>query len=92
MATLDISGALQAMVAGNTPQAMMERNLATAMFSDRVTTVVDDALKKLEDTTIRVRALEQDGKLTPEQAQMIIDAREDQVTHARRFAASYFAG
>lgn len=92
MATLDISGALQAMVAGNTPQAMMERNLATAMFSDRVTTVVDDALKKLEDTTIRVRALEQDGKLTPEQAQMIIDAREDQVTHARRFAANYFAG
>ena len=91
MATLDISGALQAMVNSNTPQAMMERNMATAMFAGRVTDVVDQAISKFQQTAVDVVALEADGKLTGEQAQLIIEARQAQLENARRFSAGYFS-
>ena len=85
MATLDISGALQSMVNANTPQAMMERHMATAMFSDRVKDVLNDAVKQFEETAVRVRQLETDGVITPEQAQRLIDARQAQLDNAVRF-------
>ena len=91
MATLDISGALQAMVNSNTPAAMMERSMATAMFSDRVNAVVDDAAEKLEATILRVKKLEADGDITPEQAHTLITLRESQAANAEKFAARYFS-
>jgi hypothetical protein len=90
MATLDISGALQAMVNSNTPAAMMERSMATAMFSDRVNDVVDDAAAKLESTILRVKKLEDEGEISPEQAQLLIELRTSQAENAKRFAARYF--
>lgn len=91
MATLDISGALQAMVNSTTPAAMMERNMATAMFSDRVNDVVEDATTKYLRAAQEVKALVDNGDITPEQGQIYLEAREAQLANAKRFSAQYFS-
>jgi len=91
MATLDISGALQAMVNANTPSALMERNMATAMFAGRVTDVVDQAISKFTESAVQAKALEDEDKLTPEQAYLIIEARQAQLENVKRFSAGYFS-
>jgi hypothetical protein len=91
MATLDISGALQAMVAATTPQAMMERNMATAMFAGRVTEVMDSAIDKYLETAKQAKELLDMGIITPETHAAILQAREEQLSNAKRFSAGYFA-
>ena len=91
MATLDISSALQAMVNSTTPAAMMERNMATAMFADRVNGVVNDAASKFLDSAKDVKELVDSQLITPEQGQIIIDARSAQLENAQRFAHQYFS-
>jgi hypothetical protein len=90
MATLDISGALQAMVNSTTPAAMMERNMATAMFANRVNDVVEDANTKYLRAAQEVKALVDNGDITPEQGQVYLEAREAQLANAKRFSALYF--
>lgn len=90
MATLDISGALQAMVNSNTPQAMMERNMATAMFSDRVHAIADSANEKYLAAAQKVKQLVDDEDITPAQGQMYLEAVEAQLTNTKLFAARYF--
>ena len=90
MATLDISGALQAMVSANSPAVRMENNLATAMFSGQVNSVVDGALDKLEASAKSVTELVKSNAITPEQGQIIITGREMQLANAQRFASRFF--
>lgn len=91
MATLDISGALQAMVNSNTPAAMMERNMATAMFAGQVNAVVVDADAKFLAAAKEVKLLVDNGEITPEQGNLIIEARQAQLENAKRFSARYFS-
>jgi hypothetical protein len=91
MATLDISGALQSMVNSTTPAAMMERNMATAMFADRVHAVVEDASAKYLRAATEVKALVDNGDITPEQGQVYLEAREAQLANAKRFSSQYFS-
>jgi hypothetical protein len=91
MATLDISGALQAMVNSNTPQAMMERNMATAMFSDRVHAIADSANEKYLAAAQKVKRLEEVGDITAEQGQMYLEAVEAQLRNTQAFATRYFS-
>lgn len=90
MATLDISGALQAMVNSNTPAAMMERNMATAMFSDRVHAIEDASNEKFLNASAKVKRMVDDEEITPEQGQLYLEAVESQMRNAQRFAARYF--
>ena len=90
MATLDISGALQAMVNSNTPQAMMERNMATAMFSDRVHAIADSANDKYLAAAQKVKRLVDDKEITPEQGQLYLESVESQLRNTQQFAARYF--
>lgn len=91
MATLDISGALQAMVNSNTPQAMMERNMATAMFSDRVHAIADSANEKYLAASLKVKRLVDDGDITPEQGQLYLESVESQLRNTQQFASRYFS-
>lgn len=91
MATLDISGALQAMVNSNTPQAMMERNMATAMFSDRVHAIADSANDKYLAAAQKVKRLVDDGDITPEQGQLYLESVESQLRNTQQFASRYFS-
>jgi hypothetical protein len=90
MATLDISGALQAMVSAGSPQARLENNLATAMFATQVNNVVNEAIDKLEASSKSTHAMSAAGDITPEQAQAIVLAREAQLANAQKFASRYF--
>jgi hypothetical protein len=90
MATLDISGALQAMVNSNTPQAMMERNMATAMFSDRVHAIQDSSNEKYLAASAKVKAMVDADEITPAQGQRYLESVEAQLANADRFASRYF--
>jgi hypothetical protein len=65
--------------------------MATAMFSDKVNAVVDSAIDKSLETSVKVKALVADGTITPEQGEILIAARESQVQNATKFAAGYFS-
>lgn len=90
MATLDISGALQAMVNGSTPAAMMERNMATALFSDKVHAIQDAASEKYLAASAKVKRMVDDQEITPEQGQLYLDSVEAQLKNANSFAGRYF--
>jgi hypothetical protein len=91
MATLDISGALQAMINSTTPAAMMEQNMATAMFSNRVSDVAKLARDTAKATMLEAKALEDEGKLTPEQSQWLIECAQEEAENARRFSKRFFS-
>lgn len=91
MAILDMSSALNAMVEASLPGAQRESALMTALFSDKVNSVVDSAIEKLMDTQTRVQEMVAKGTITPEQGQRIIAARQAQVENAERFAGRYFS-
>lgn len=90
MATLDISGALQAMVNSNTPAAMMERNMATAMFSDRVHSIQDSSNEKYLQAAAKVKRMVDDDEITDAQGQRYLESVEAQLRNADSFAARYF--
>lgn len=90
MATLDISGALQAMVNGSTPAAMMERNMATALFSDKVNAIQEAANDRYLQASAKVTRMVEDKEITREQAQLYLDSVEAQLRNANAFAARYF--
>lgn len=90
MATLDISGALQAMVSAGSPQSRLENNLATAMFAGQVNSVVNEAIDKLEASAKATTELVKSESITAEQAQLIVLAREAQLANAQKFASRYF--
>ena len=90
MATLDISGALQAMINSTTPAAMMERNMATAMFADRVHGIQDSASEKYLHAAQKVEDLVSQDEISPEQGQVYLESIEAQLANANNFANRYF--
>ena len=79
------------MVNSNTPQAMMERNMATAMFSDRVHAIQDSSNEKYLAASAKVKAMVDNEEITPSQGQRYLESVEAQLANADRFAARYFS-
>lgn len=90
MATLDISGALQAMVNSNTPAAMMERNMATAMFADKVHAIQDASNEKYLAASAKVKRMVDADEITDEQGQRYLESVAAQLRNADSFASRYF--
>lgn len=90
MATLDISGALQAMVNSNTPAAMMERSMATAMFADKVHAIQDSSNEKYLAASAKVKRMVDAEEITDEQGQRYLESVEAQLRNADSFASRYF--
>ena len=92
MATLDISGALQSMINSTTPAAMMERNMATAMFSSRVSDVAKESRKEALATMLEVQKLVASEELTPAQGQWLIECAQEEAENGRQFSRNFFRG
>jgi hypothetical protein len=90
MATLDISGALQAMVNASTPAAQMDRNMATALFSDRVHAIQDSSNDKYLAASAKVKAMVDADEITPAQGQRYLESVERQLANADAFASRFF--
>lgn len=90
MATLDISGALQSMIDATTPAAMLERNMATAMFSNRVTEVTEKSRNAALDTMRETQKLVKDGEITPEQAQWLVECAQEEAENTRYFSRNFY--
>ena len=90
MATLDISGALNAMVAASTPQAQMERNLGLAMFSEKVGAVTLQSKQELLQLGEQVKKLLEEDKIDEDVAALLIETSKDSVTTRSQFEKRYF--
>ena len=90
MATLDLSGVLQAMVNSTTPDALMQHNMGLAMFSNKVSDVAAKARVAFREEVDACNALVAKNVMTPEQAQLCIASAAAQMASTQQFSANYF--
>lgn len=92
MAMLNIGEVLNTMVRGNSFEAKIEANVATAAFAPQVRGVLESAMEGYEASAESSTALAAAGKISNEQALFIVESRKQMVMDARSFSSRYFAG
>jgi len=90
MATLDFSGVLQAMVNSTTPEAMMNRNLGTAMLAEKPRNVAAAGRESYRSTIAANVEMVAAGSLTLDQAAKLEASAQMEMDCTGAFMVSYF--
>jgi hypothetical protein len=70
----------------------MERNMATAMFSTRVSDVAKESRKEALSAMLEINKLVAEGEITPEQGQWYVECAQEEAENGRAFSKNFFRG